>query len=1023
MRPLRLALQAFGPYKGRQIVDFRPALACGLFGIYGPTGSGKSSIFSAITFALFGEAAKSEQERRSLRSDHADPNTPTEVDFVFELGERRYRVVRRPEQTRPVKKGKGDTKDQHRADLFDVTGLDLDIVGDANPGRVIAEQKVDPVNRAIREILGYDAAQFRQIVLLPQGRFEAFLAAGTDKRKEILRGLFDISIYQRLTERLRAGADATEQDIETRRRVLKGRIEAEGYPHTEAMAVGIDQARELAHVASAGLATAEAAFEAARNAFENASRADAAFSALVEAEQKLATLEMRREEVATEAARLKATRAAQSLRDVAATAGAAETAERAAVDTLARASRDREQSETFANDAAIRLATLNSRREEFESHRERLRDLLRHRATLASAGELVRARDEVEKTLLAARDRAASTAKTSAELRHRHATAIRSLDAAHRGNAERAALDREIEQLDRLQREAALYATSTAALKAAATTLETAKRAQSDAEAGYEAARIALASIEAALADDHAHALAMTLVPGAPCPVCGGRDHPSPRLAISHTNATEADRTEARRALDKATQDKNRADTDLATAATRFDSLVERLDQLSQPDRPLAELGNALTHARNLRAALGAALDIDALSASLAELDRDATAASHAAESANESLVAAQRTAAEAHNALATALQSIPAELQLADALNTAITKLQRDASAQASALDEATAAERSASEALVAARRDEANAATARVAAAEHLAASLQAFAQRLEEAGLTRANYLAHLDLIPNIPAMEQAIANYDGELAVARDRVASTRAAVVGLDRPILHRLQADRAAAEAARAAAASAAAGAAHRVAALEALHTQFVAEERDLDRREKESQTERDVARAVAGKAGPKVDLETFAISVMFDRVLEAANLRLQPMTAGRYRFERELETKGNARRGLGICVLDIETGRNRATTTLSGGETFIAALSLALGLSDVVESVGGNIRLDTIFIDEGFGSLDQENGSGTLDLVLSALQSIVGRHRTVGVISHVPLVQQAIPNGFWITRTPAGSTVEMREQ
>ncbi|MEO9969185.1 MAG: SbcC/MukB-like Walker B domain-containing protein [Hyphomonadaceae bacterium] len=113
----------------------------------------------------------------------------------------------------------------------------------------------------------------------------------------------------------------------------------------------------------------------------------------------------------------------------------------------------------------------------------------------------------------------------------------------------------------------------------------------------------------------------------------------------------------------------------------------------------------------------------------------------------------------------------------------------------------------------------------------------------------------------------------------------------------------------------------------------------------------------------------------------------------------------------------------DVHTGKSRATSTLSGGETFIAALSLALGLSDVVESTSGNIRLDTIFIDEGFGSLDTENDAGTLDQVLQTLQDLIGGHRAVGLISHVPLVQQAIPNGFSIRKTPSGSHVEVRSQ
>jgi exonuclease SbcC len=137
-------------------------------------------------------------------------------------------------------------------------------------------------------------------------------------------------------------------------------------------------------------------------------------------------------------------------------------------------------------------------------------------------------------------------------------------------------------------------------------------------------------------------------------------------------------------------------------------------------------------------------------------------------------------------------------------------------------------------------------------------------------------------------------------------------------------------------------------------------------------------------------------------------------------MTSSRYQLERDREG-GRGSRGLGIQVFDVHTGKFRGTDTLSGGETFIAALALALGLADVVEATNGKVRLDTIFIDEGFGSLDTENGSGTLDQVLHVLGSLVKQSRAVGLISHVPLVQEAIPNGFYVRKGPMGSAIEKR--
>lgn len=178
----------------------------------------------------------------------------------------------------------------------------------------------------------------------------------------------------------------------------------------------------------------------------------------------------------------------------------------------------------------------------------------------------------------------------------------------------------------------------------------------------------------------------------------------------------------------------------------------------------------------------------------------------------------------------------------------------------------------------------------------------------------------------------------------------------------------------------------------------------------------------RALADAFEGRNTMNITLETYAVGAMFDQVLEAANLRFGPMSQGRYRLERDVQTVGGRRkRGLDIRVHDIQTGRAREVSTLSGGETFIAALSLALGLADIVEMSHGAIRLDTIFIDEGFGSLDSDGDGGTLDQVLQVLLDIVGANRAVGLISHVPLVQQAVPNGFTVIKTPSGSRIEER--
>ena len=242
MRPVRLTLQAFGPYPERVVIDFRDAVEAGLFGIYGQTGSGKSTIFSAMTFALFGEPAKSEQEAPSLRSDHADPDVLTAAEFVFDIGERRYVVLRRPDQMRPKSRGDGETRSVHEAYLFDATGMSPDEITDSDRGKIIAEKKVRDVDAAVVGMLGYGSEQFRQIVLLPQGRFERFLSAKTKDRLEILRELFDVSKYEALMADLKSEADAAERHVREERALCARQLAAEGFESADALVTGIETA-------------------------------------------------------------------------------------------------------------------------------------------------------------------------------------------------------------------------------------------------------------------------------------------------------------------------------------------------------------------------------------------------------------------------------------------------------------------------------------------------------------------------------------------------------------------------------------------------------------------------------------------------------------------------------------------------------------------------------------------------------------------------------------------------------------
>lgn len=1021
MKPLRLTLDAIGPYPGRQVVDFQSALQSRLFGIYGPTGAGKTTIFSAMTFALFGEAAKAEQHASTLRSDHADPAHMTEVEFIFENAGRVYRVVRRPEQLRPAKRGGGETKEGHKATLFDVTGLDLAIVGEAHPGKVVAESKLEVVNREIINLLGYGPAQFRQIVLLPQGRFETFLAANTQDRLKILRDLFDVSLYRRLAEQMKVSADIAEAKIKTARDVCSGRLLFEGYATPAELTAGIDGARS--HVAEQRelAAACKAVADAATQRYQSAALTDQAFTEHVEADKALKALATQSDTMAAMGKRIERARAAQLLCDAEQAVDAARKILAEKAQAAAKAAQSQQLADSRAVEAAGRLKALSERIADHERDKADLHACDAHAKRLEAARGLQDAAAKAAAKALSDKTRAEHAKALHAEQSRAYDDAVRILD-----NARTAALRRATLRIQEAEASPALQSAKHYERARAQLVSDTEKLQHLDAEAATAMTQLGVRQAafdvaEAALLQNHALNVAAHLVDGEPCPVCGSRDHPAPAHGLIQTGSAATTYQREKAALEAARKRSGDARTEAAAARDTLARRQTELGELPAPVRTATALADELAGIRTELQVLGHDIDLVALDAKRAELQN--AVATTIATSQSEAVIAQEsdKAAALARQSLDDALQSIPADLRDAPRLAERLDELTRRVAEFAAALEGARQHERDTNDALIVARTAAGHAVTAETQAGAQLASAQSSFARRLAEAGLSEAEYRDGKADIPRVPELEGQIAAHRDQQTRADERFRKAAQAIENTDRPDLKTLKETKDAAETALAAANDLVAGTNARVQQLEKLASELSAEIDRLDRLEQETGPLRELADAFNGRNDMKMELETFAIATMFDHVLEAANLRLGPMTRGRYRLVRETEGRGNARRGLGLAIDDANTGRQRPASTLSGGETFIAALALALGLSDVVESTRGNIRLDTIFIDEGFGSLDTESDAGTLEQVLETLQDHVGRNRAVGLISHVPLVQQAIPNGFWITKSASGSHIEMR--
>lgn len=1021
MRPVRLTLQAFGPFAGREVIDFRDAVEAGLFGIYGQTGSGKSTIFSAMTFALFGEPAKSEQEPPSLRSDHADPGLPTEVEFVFDVNGRRYVALRRPDQMRPRTRGEGETRSVHEAWLFDATGMAPDEITETRRGKALAEKKVREVDQAIAGILGYGAGQFRQIVLLPQGRFEVFLSAKTRERLDILRELFDVSIYQALMADLRAGAEAAERQVREERALCARQLAAEGFESADALAAGIGEAGVRCAQLLADEGRARATLEAAGDALKAAEAIDGKFAAAEQAAAVLAGLRAQGDAIGRLADRVARADRARSLPDAEARVGEASREAGEAEERLRGAQEAARLARTVAEAAAGTLGKEAARSGEAEALRRKIDGFDRFGQILDKAADSA---DAVAAALAAERAAAADFEAAGARLAELQATRRQ------RAEALRAAHQSEVRRADLTARVTGLTASHAAARawEKAGQDVARARGAVAEQTAAQAAAlrraadaRAHLDAAERDLSAAQALHLASKLAPGSPCPVCGATEHPAPATGAAGNAGLDHAFREARRVWQDA-DDLSRA------AAERLaglkSALAEREDVLAGLDRPgetSERLAMSLAAAQRDLAGVGPAIDIAAAEAGLDGLDREIAGLEQGRDLLRDALDARRQAVAEATATCDAVLSAVPEAMRRPEALAAAAAAARNALDGLMAAMAAAERAARETRDAMLSAEKDRQAAEQVLATCRERHQRAGEAFRARLAQAGLSAADYLALKPAIGTIDADRETVEDYRRRLRSAGDAATAAATAIETLARPDTAMLRESRTAAEGQLSAAMELRVAAKARADHLARLRESLAETLHRLDEAEAASGPLRGLAALVNGNNPQKLTLETYAIGAMFDQVLGAANLRLGPMTAGRYRLERDLDGTGRGSRGLGIQVFDLHTGKSRPTSTLSGGESFIAALALALGLADVVESASGKVRLDTIFIDEGFGSLDTENGSGTLDQVLQVLNALVSQNRAVGLISHVPLVQDAIPNGFYVRKGLAGSRVEAR--
>lgn len=988
MRLHHLSVTAFGPFAQIATVDFDALSSGGLFLLTGATGAGKTSILDAVCFALYGQVPGDRSGAKHLRSDHAAPHVAPEVVLRCSIGERQLCFTRSPAWMRPKLRGTGETKVQAHV-----------LVEELRDGIwTVLTNRLDDAGLLVTDLLGMSCTQFTQVAMLPQGRFQAFLRATSAERHAVLQQLFRTDRFERvehwLVERRVSARRASEAASEDVRAIVNRLREATGSDDDLPWSADLTDAAETGVLGRWVEEQTTAAEEASRTA---AMRSEAADRAQGDAAAALAA-GTRTDELCRRGTRGRTDLARWEARTEELTALRAQLADHHRAAPLSALARGAEQARRTAEAAAEQVPA--------GADRAHLTDQLEHARYAAAQAEAfvdrAQDRDAAVATLTALRadlqELEAGIAETELRLSEQPALIADAVAAVHEARAAAVRHPVVVAAVERLQE------ATTAARRAELVGLELAA-ARTDVLAATDAAQAAkeiYLDLREARINGMAAELAGQLASGCSCPVCGSADHPSPaRAKASAVGRPEEDL--ARKALDDAEFELQARQVAVAT----LEGELRRLDdQLGDTDR--STLPGALEEARD---------EAERLEPLVAALDvlvaREGTCRAVLAEASEQHRAALLRRAEL--RAQADQLEAVVVTVDEAWAALLAIPGTASDEDSTAG-LDALIAARRGRVAALEAALRALDTAEQAQVVAAQRAAEVAQAAA----EAGFGDVRPALAALLTPDeVNRISTVLDEADGAHRAALLILADPDVAAA-LEGPVpdLSGLRSahDVASLDAKRALTELAAAQARrHRLASLTAQLGERLA---DWEPLRSDYRTVAGLAALVEGKSldnPQRMRLAAYVLAEQLRQVVAAANERLAGMTDQRYALEHtEDRGFGEQRGGLSLRVRDDWSGVQRDPATLSGGETFVVSLALALGLADTVAHEAGGTDIDTLFIDEGFGSLDAD----TLEDVMDTLDSLRDGGRVVGLVSHVPELRSRITTQLEVTKGRSGSTV-----
>lgn len=1014
MRILRLTMDAVGPFPGHEVIDFEAFSDAGRFLLSGPTGAGKSTIIDAIVFALYGKVSGGRDSSDSrIRSRYANEQAKTEVELIFSTSSGNYKVRRQPAYERVKKNGKGVTKQNAKAWLFK---LDEQL-------REVSEPltKTSDVGTEITRIVGLNREQFTQTVVLPQGKFAQFLRSTSKDRQDLLQELFGTAIFEDLQLDLVERA----REVKKKQEALNANLRA----NLEVLASLLDEAPQLNQERSlvyAPVPKVDCEFDPLETAWasrfeplapwleQNQRCADLEVSAFREQEDKLRSEFASQRDLAARQDRYLALTKEHEQLVAQGPAQVQRLAQVQALQALADLKPWHEQLKQAQQAVAQRQLEQAAALEQLEPD-ERVQAVLQRPGDYQSAqalsvqltAQVAALSPQVELEAGLAGRRRDLQAKTQA-----HESASTKLaQGRERENQLPTQIASKQELLEQLNEQAATLPAAQLAQEQAAQALKLAKAHEQLAKDHQQALKLQqLVALELKQASQkHKHMLeqwlsqsalnlAQNLVDGAPCPVCGATEHPAP--------ATQGGENISQDQLDQALEEVNEAQEELSQASEKVTKLAAQLEaqpcqlspaqareQLEEAKAALAAAKQASEQARSCKA------QITKLNAELEALRADNQAAqTRLAGDAKEIQLLGEKIESDAASLSCEGFESVAAKVEYLSQLAAGLEQL-------AKAGQELSQCQKRAQQAADSFAAQWAQA-SANFAELDSAANAQDGYAQACQA--------FAGLDLT----ALKAAAASYEKSLSI--NQAALDELAGIELTPPPLEQTRAQL---EQAQAKTQACQTYASTWQAFAGQVNAQLAKLNKLLARRSQASATDAQLlalASAANGDNHARLTLSAWVLQAHFRQVLVFANERLGVIGAGRYELinvDSEEDTR-QQKQGLGLAVVDHLSGTTRSPRTLSGGESFYVSLALALALADVVATQNGGIEMNTLFIDEGFGSLDE----GTLAEVMDVLGALHSGGRVVGIVSHVSELKRAIPAAIEVRPLlGGGSTLRTR--